>query len=140
MIGLNNNLEILKNDIAFGTGLESPVIERLSKYFGEEVKKVEYQYSLFDAQSETTKYEIKSRRCRSDQYPTTIIGINKACPEGGRLVFVFHFTNGLYYIEYNADKFASYEIKHVEAVRKGGVRTLKPHYFIPVGDLTKINI
>jgi hypothetical protein len=136
-----NGLEILNADLAFGLPKEDPVIKSLSAYFNEEVKKVEYQYSPFDAQSETTKYEIKSRRNRYAQYPTTIIPVDKTERiKGDRLVFVFNFIDGLYYIVYGKDTFAKYEIKEVEAVRKGGVRTLKPHYFIPIVDLTRINI
>jgi hypothetical protein len=136
-----NGLEILNADLAFGLPKEDPVIKTLSEYFNEEVKKAEYKYSPYDASSETTKYEIKSRRNRYSQYPTTIIPVDKTERiVGGRLVFVFNFTDGLYYIEYTKEQFAKYEIKDVEAVRKGGVRTLKPHFFISIKDLTRINI
>lgn len=136
-----NNLELLKRDVLFGTALEYPVIDKLSKYFGEEVKKVQYEYSPFDAFSDTTKYEIKSRRNRYLQYPTTIIAVDKTLRiKGDRIVFVFHYTDGLYYIIYDPSQFAKYEIREVEAIRKGGVRTLKPHYHIPVKDLIRINI
>jgi len=136
-----NGLEILNADKAFGLPKEDPVIKTLSMYFKEEVVKADYKYSPFDASSETTKYEIKSRRNRYAQYPTTIIPVDKAERiVGGRLVFVFNFTDGLYYIEYTKEQFAKYEIREVEAVRKGGVRTLKPHYFIEIKDLIRINI
>ena len=134
-----NGLSVLNNDIAFGTGLECPVIEKLSVHFGETINKAEDKYSPFDAYSENTKYEIKSRRNRYDQYPTTIIACDKTRTKG-RLVFVFHFTDGLYYIEYNEEKFRKFEIKPVSAVRAGGVRTLKDHFFIPIECLERINI
>lgn len=136
-----NGLEILNADLAFGLPKEDPVIKTLSSYFTEDIKKAEYKYSPYDAFSETTKYEIKSRRNRYAQYPTTIIPCDK-CEriKGDRLVFVFNFTDGLYYIVYDKEQFAKYEVKEVEAVRQGGIRTLKPHYFIPIKDLTRINI
>jgi hypothetical protein len=134
-----NQLELLNRDIVFGTGLEVPVINKLECYFGETIKKAEDKFSPFDAYSENTKYEIKSRRNRYNQYPTTIIACDKT-RTAGRLVFVFHFTDGLYYIEYNKEKFSQFEIKPVSAIRAGGVRTLKDHFFIPIECLEKINI
>jgi len=134
-----NNLDKLNQDIKYGTAFELPIIDRMSTYFGEQIKKSEYQFSPFDAFSDTTKYEIKSRRVRYCSYPTTIIACDKTRTEG-RLVFVFHFTDGLYFIEYNKEKFDKYPIQNVSAIRGGGVRTNKPHYYIPVSDLTQINI
>ena len=134
-----NNLDCLNKDIACGTAKEERVINRLATYFGEDIKKSEYQFSPFDAFSETTKYEIKSRRVRYNAYPTTIIACDKTRTEG-RLVFVFHFIDGLYYIVYDPTLFSKYAIQNVSAVRSGGVRTLKPHYYIPIQDLKPIHI
>jgi hypothetical protein len=132
-------LSVLNNDIAFGTKLEMPVINILEQHFNETINRAEDKFSPFDAYSENTKYEIKSRRNRYNQYPTTIIACDKTRTKG-RLVFVFHFTDGLYYIEYNEEKFRKFEIKPVSAIRAGGVRTLKDHFFIPIECLEKINI
>ena len=135
-----NQIKVLNEDIAYGTQFETSVINILSKYFQEEVEKVKYRYSQYDAVSATAKYEIKSRRNRYRQYPTTIVAVDKTENITDRLVFVFHFTDGLYYIEYDPDKFAKYNVMDVEAVRTGGVRTSKPHFFIPIEELTRINI
>jgi hypothetical protein len=135
-----NHIQLLNKDIAYGTSLELSIIETLSKYFNEAVEKVKYRYSQFDAFSATAKYEIKSRRNRYDQYPTTIVAVDKTANITDRLVFVFHFTDGLYFIEYNAEKFSAYDIRDVEAVRTGGIWTSKPHFFIPIQELTRINI
>jgi hypothetical protein len=136
-----NGLEILNADLAFGLPREDAVITRLSDYFNERINRAEYQFSPFDASSETTKYEIKSRRNKYEAYPTTIIPVDKTERiKGDRLVFVFNFTDGLYYIVYSKETFAKYSIQEVEAVRSRGVRTLKPHYFIPIGDLIQIKI
>tara|TARA_R110000782_G_scaffold1833_1_gene7525 strand:+ start:1951 stop:2415 length:465 start_codon:yes stop_codon:yes gene_type:complete len=136
-----NGLEILNADLAFGLPKEDPVIKSLISYFNEDIQKAEYKYSPFDASSVTTKYEIKSRRNKYAQYPTTIIPLDKTERiKGSRLVFVFNFLDKLCYIEYTKDQFDKYEIRDVEAVRKGGIRTLKPHYYIPIKDLIEINI
>jgi hypothetical protein len=139
-----NELEILNADLAFGLPKEDPVLDKLRKHFEEEIAKSTYQYCPHDGFSKTTEYEMKSRRNRYNQYPTTIIPCSKVRNmKRDRLVFVFNFTDGLYYIEYNKERFAKYEIKMVEAVRKrNGVvgKTLEPHFYIPIGDLTSINI
>ena len=139
-----NELEILNADLAFGLPKEDPVLDKLRKHFEEEIAKSTYQYCPHDGFSKTTEYEIKSRRNRYNQYPTTIIPCSKIrSMKRDRLVFVFNFTDGLYYIEYNKEQFAKYEIKMVEAVRKrNGVvgKTLEPHFYIPISDLTRINI
>ena len=135
----NNNLISLNNDLKYGLGMEDRVISRLSDYFGETITKALDKYSPFDAYSENTKYEIKSRRCKHNTYPTTIIGIDKTRVVG-RKVFIFNFTDGLYYIVYDKERFSTYEVKPVEAIRFGGNYTQKEHFFIPIGDLTRINI
>jgi len=139
-----NQVEILNADLAFGLPKEDPVLEKLRLHFEEEIAKSTYQYCPHDGFSKTTEYEIKSRRNRYNQYPTTIIPCSKIRNmKRDRLVFVFNFTDGLYYIEYNQEKFAKYEIKMVEAVRKrNGIvgRNEEPHFFIPIIALTRINI
>lgn len=139
-----NDLAILNADLAFGLPKEDPVIQTLSQYFKEEIAKSKYQYCPHDGFSKTTEYEIKSRRNRYNQYPTTIVPVSKTRNmKKDRLVFVFNFTDGLYYSVYDAEKFAKYNIKQVEAVRKrNGVvgKTIEPHFEIPITDLIHINI
>ena len=134
-----SGLLILQNDLAWGVPQEPTVISKLALHFDEPIKKELAQYSKWDASSPTTKYEIKSRRNKYRQYPTTIIPVDKT-EVSGRLVFVFNFTDGLYYIVYDKEKFDQYEIKDIPAFRAGGYRTLKPHYMIPIEDLTEIKI
>ena len=134
-------LTVLNNDLKFGLAKEVPVIEKLSIHFEENIIKSEYQYAPHDAYSDKTKYEIKSRRNTYRAFPTTILPTDKIRELNGcRLVAVFNFTDGLYYIVYDPVRFASYEIKDIEAYRRGGMKTLKPHFHIPIGDLIRIHI
>jgi hypothetical protein len=105
----------------------------------EDIEQEGNPYSRWDARSETTKYEIKSRRNTHDKYPTTLIPVDKTIV-AGRLVFVFNFRDKLTYIVYDKEKFNKYEIRDIEAYRKNGVKTLKPHYHINIEDLTEINL
>lgn len=136
---LTPNQVSLNSDYSFGVSQEQFVINKMIKYFGEEIQKTTERYCAYDFTSPTTKYELKSRRISSTAYPTTIIACDKARVEG-RLVFLFNFTDGLFYIVFDLEKFAKYEVKKVSAIRSGGLRTAKPHYFINTKDLTKIDI
>jgi hypothetical protein len=129
-------MEVLNRDLKFGFAQESQVIDKLSNYFNETCEPTS-RYCKWDAISPSAKYEIKSRRNKHDTYPTTIIPVDKTDVEG-KLYFVFHFIDGLYFIEYNKETFSNYEIQEIGAVRGGGLYTLKPHYLIDVADLTKI--
>ena len=131
----------LHNDIAFGLNNEPIVIDRLTKYFGEEIEKTKNKYCYYDAFSSNTKYEIKSRRCRYDTYSTTIIPIHKRKEnENSRLVFVFHFLDGLYYIVYNKDLFETFEIKEFTYNRQGCANLPLKHFLIPIECLLKIDL
>ena len=62
------------------------------------------KFATFDFMSEdnTMILELKSRRCKSNQYPTTIVGLNKIqkakeLVQNDKVVkFLFNFTDGLY--------------------------------------------
>jgi hypothetical protein len=132
-------MEIIREDCNFGIPQEPTVISKLAVHFMEDIIPSGNPYSRWDASSETTKYEIKSRRNTHDKYPTTIIPVDKTTV-AGRLVFVFNFTDGLYYIVFNQQQFSRYEIRDISAIRGNGVRTLKPHFLIDINDLIQINL
>jgi hypothetical protein len=132
-------MEVLNADIQFGTQKEVDILSKLSTYFGENIQRATDKFSPYDGFSETAKYEIKSRRTRYNQYPTTIIGVNKLKTEFEKLIFCFNFTDGLYYIEYDENKFKNYTITDIKAIRGYGRETSTPHFHIPIRDLKIIN-
>ena len=136
-----NLLPSLEKDVVFGLNNEPIVIEKLTKYFNEPIQKTKNKFCYYDAYSNNTKYEIKSRRCRYETYSTTIIPTHKVKEnENDKVVFVFHFTNGLYYIVYNKELFATFEIKEYTYFRSGGSNVPVKHYSIPIEHLIKIDI
>lgn len=62
------------------------------------------RFATFDfiSEDENIILELKSRRCKSNQYPTTIVGLNKIekakeLQKSDKVVkFLFNFTDGLY--------------------------------------------
>ena len=130
------------NDKQFGLANELPVIEKLTIHFENEVVKSKGGYCNYDAEDSSSIYEIKSRRCSSKTYATTIIPVKKTLidTKNKRLVFVFAFSDGLYYIVYHKELFTTFQIKNIHTYRNGIIELPLPHYFIPVDLLTKINI
>ena len=94
-IGLNT-IPSLDKDIDYGVSKQPLVIESIAKYFNEPIEETKHKFCRYDAYSETTKYEIKSRRCRYKTFSTTIVPVHKIRDITERLVFVFHFTDGLF--------------------------------------------
>jgi hypothetical protein len=132
-------LSVLNDDLNFGLGKEAGVINQLSCFFKEEIKKTANQFCPYDAVSDNSKYEIKCRRNKYSAYPTTIIPVSKTAV-AGRLVFVFQFTDGLYYCVYDPIQFAKYCVSNICAYRGNGVKTQVPHYEIPIEKLIRILI
>ena len=96
------------------------------------------QYSAFDFYNEDTMIELKSRRNHYSKYPTTIITENKLIfarkNPGCNYIFVFAFTDGIYYHKF--DENHEYDIRDAQNFADQG----KPrrHAFIPIEDLIKI--
>jgi hypothetical protein len=136
-----NLLPSLEKDVVFGLNNEPIVIDKLTKYFNEPIEKTKDKYCRYDAVSSTTKYEIKSRRCLYSTYSTTILPVHKIVEkDDSRLVLVFHFTDGLFYIVYKKELFDTFETKHITYYRSGGLNSPVLHFMIPTKELTKIEI
>ena len=134
-------IEILNADLNFGFAKEEEVIPMLEEIFNESIMRAPYRYSPFDAQSDEARYEIKCRRCNSTEYNETIITVDKIqrTPKNKPLRLVFGFTDGLYYIEYEKERFEEYPIRPISAVKWNGQKEARDHYHIPVGHLVRIS-
>jgi len=134
----------LKNDLEFGLSKEDKVINTLAIYFDDDIQSSKSlglgNYCPYDAVSTHTKYEIKSRRCSYKQYNTTIVPVHKVRNITDRLIFVFHFTDGLYYIVYDDGLFKTFEIRELKIWRQGIYDKPTDHFYIPIDKLIKIEI
>jgi hypothetical protein len=129
----NQDLRSLEKDRKFGLSNEQPVIELLKIHFCENITPSVGRYCPYDGESPTCKYEIKTRRNKYNTYPTTIITVKKM-KTVGKLRFVFSFTDGLYYIEYNREQFSQFKTQDI--TRVGSKPNL--HILIPIEYLLKI--
>ena len=65
-------------DIEFGTKSEMNIVSELRILFNDDtITKTINKYDLFDFIGENKFIELKTRRCKSNTYPTSIIELNK---------------------------------------------------------------
>ena len=132
----------IKKDLEFGLAQEDKVLSILQNKVDINIIKTP-QFHAFDywCASTNTYYELKTRRKKHDTYLTTMCGYNKLQyakehPEN-KYVFLFNFTDGLYYHNWNEDKL--YSVKIGGRCDRGGAE-LKEYFYINKNNLTSINI
>ena len=140
-----NNLNMLnvKSDLQFGLAKEGHVLDLLQKTFPnpdiKNTKEQHGQFCIYDYESsDGTSWEVKSRRNKKTQYPTTILPVHKVREVDTKQYFVFHFTDKTCYIEYNKEQFDTFNKQRIFANRNTGSNNDGIHYEIPVRMLTDI--
>ena len=123
-----------KQDNQFGLNQEGEIIPILENYFKEKIIPPQNKYEKYDGASQTALYEIKSRTNSSNAFTETLIGANKVIPNCSKIQrFVFNFTDGIYYIEYDKDLFDTFDnscfVRDPRIDYKDEVRS---YYYIPV--------
>lgn len=127
-------------DYKFGIESENQQISTLSSYFNSTLQKLSLTHAM-DFQGESLFIELKTRTNASTTYPTTLIPYSKiefAKSTSDCTYFVFCFTDGLFYIQYDEDQFSTFETKLFQ--RKGRDKKDKEqaYVYIPINCLTKI--
>jgi hypothetical protein len=127
-----------QKDVILVLRMESIILPQIRTYFKrKDIKKTEDKYAIFDFYDCEYKYELKSRNNKYQQFPTTLIGCNKLAP---KTIYLFNFTNGLYFLEYNEELFNTFEKKPFKRhPREGKIDYEREYIFIPIEHLTKIN-
>ena len=115
-----------------GKESEIKVLEIIQNYFKTDIKASINQLERFDFFDDNNKFELKTRTNNLNTYPTTIIGFDKLKSD---IILLFQFTDQLAYIKYDAEQFKNYEVKKFTKYK-----IPKDHIYIPVKDLTIIEI
>ena len=121
----------IKQICEFGKQSEQETLPVIRRFFKDNsILPTSKHFDKWDYISNTKNYELKTRTCSSNEYPTTMITQDKCKIDS---VLLFKFTNGLYYIEYNKEQFDKYEIKLF-------TKYIKPikYIYININDLIKI--
>lgn len=124
-------------DIAFGLEKEIEVLNIIKDYWKDEdnilnTKELYDEYCLYDFESNSkTSWELKTRKNKKFQYPTTILPYHKTRKVDTPQYFIFKFTDKCTYIKYTKEVFETFEVKDVCCYRDGR-KEIKAHYHIPV--------
>ena len=130
---------VLAEDIKFGKKNERQLLKIIQDKFGKDLQPAENRFAPFDFVSDKVCVELKSRTCKHDTYPDTMIGKNKVNyatkATNKEFYFVFNFTDGLYYFKH--DNNYNYDTR-VSLFSKKECTPQKVHCFIPIDNLIKV--
>ncbi len=127
-----------KKDYEFGKLKEKELKDKLEKYFNDNLIESK-RYDKYDFKGDDYYYELKSRNCNYNKYPTTLIPVSKLFSDNQR--FIFNFVDGIYYIEYNSNEFETFEKQQFVRNYRTGYKDIKQEYvFIPIDKLKPIII
>ncbi len=120
-------------DYNYGKTFEEKVIDFLNVDNKDPYKPYEDRYSPFDFHNSKVDVELKRRRCKVNQYPTTIFNSDKLChmTEDKDYVFMFAFLDGLYKWVFSKDEFT----EGVIGSCRRGRPEFKKHVHIPIEKL-----
>lgn len=127
-------------DLEYGTKKEVELLSTFKKIFNCDNLELAPKNYEFDYINNKLQIELKSRFNEYKKYPTTMIGKNKisfADKNNKETFFCFNFTDGLYYIKYDKEKFKSYEEK-IGGRQDRGKFEYKPYIYIPICELQPI--
>lgn len=127
-----------RKDYDYGVKKQLEVLPLLVSYFGDNIKPTTGRLDPWDYVGDTCVYELKSRNNSYAQYPTTMIGFDKIKTQSKDIIFIFNFTDGLYWIKYDEPVFKSFETKDFGRYRPGVKDKVKPYVYIPIQNLIKI--
>lgn len=128
-----------KKDYVFGKNEEDDKFDLIKKVFGNDLKKTN-NFCKYDFFNDKYIIELKSRNNNYNKFATTLLPADKILKNiEQKQIFIFNFTDGLYYIEYDENKFNNYpNEKFVRNKRNDFNDLYKPYYYIPINDLIKI--
>jgi hypothetical protein len=134
---MNNFKSMLK----YGRNLENEVLPIIRNAFdSKDIKFPKHKYSSYNFIDDVKEviYELKARTNKYETYPTTMIQEDKILNTHYKQIFLFHFTNGLYYIEYDPVLFDTFEKKEYSQYRTDKVDVHKLYYYIPIEHLKRV--
>lgn len=122
----------------YGWSREDLMKPYIEKELNIEIKKYYNQFEVFDYYNDNFEIELKSRRVKHNQYPSTMIGVNKYMKgkkyieKGKKIFFFFNFTDGLYMFELKKDT-----ILDIKSGGRCDTGIFKDYCYINIADLTR---
>lgn len=140
---------LFSNDKKLGNSGEQKVLNYLNNLKENEnnqYKLFKYQYNTFDLRNKDIIAEVKTRRCKHDTYPTTMIGHNKIKEainnhDNFTYDFFFVFSDGLYkwrFWDKDDEESASYSIGNGGRTDRG-YNEIKKYCYIDINHLELVS-
>jgi len=133
-------MSAFQKDYQYGIQQQTALLPQLEVFFKDDLKEAKSKFAKYDYEGTTTSYELKSRNNTKDAYLTTCLPSDKVClSHMKKQVYLFNFTDGLYYIQYDKVLFDTFEKKPFRRYRSGVNDVEKPYLYIPVESLKKVS-
>jgi hypothetical protein len=133
--------QAFNKDYEFGRKAEQDILETLRTYFNDTtISPSTDKYDRYDYTSEGgAKYELKTRRLTRNRFTTTMLPLGKLIKENPtNNIFLFKYTDGLFYIKYDAEIFSNFTIAPYCRQDRAGFDAEQDYIYIPVHLLTQI--
>ena len=130
-----------QNDYRYGLDSEGLIHKTLEHKFGSLTKTG--SYCPVDFEGTDWYIEVKTRRCTREKYPTTLLPYSKIVYAEKQLkptYFIFVFTNGIFGIRYEKQRFADFTVQEFVRDYRCGIHDKKqPYLYIPVTELISLD-
>ncbi len=144
------NKNVIENDLKFGKSREKIIQTHINKFLhanfvNRDLKKKDATIDFFDS-NKNYECEVKSRRVRYNQYPTTILKMTKMRyfrkkieeDDTCRCFASFEFLNCITLIEFTKENLYKYDEGFIKTY-KNGICENELHVKIPIEELTIIH-
>jgi hypothetical protein len=127
-------------DYEFGRQSETTVLDTLKTFFNDStIVPSTDKFDRYDFIGAGCKYELKTRRLTRNRFATTMLPLGKLLSENPENnIFLFQFTDGLYYIRYDKETFSTFNVAPFCRQDRSGFDAEQDYIYIPVNLLTKI--
>jgi hypothetical protein len=130
-----------RQDYAFGLQNEERVMPVLERTFNENFEKTD-RYHPLDFKGRGCWVEVKTRTFDVGKFETTLLPYSKieyAKNCANAVYFVFVFTDGIYYIQYDSEVFSKFAVNVFQRTSRTDHRDAPQNYiYIPTRLLTRI--
>jgi hypothetical protein len=131
-------------DYKFGSISENKNLPILAEFFKQSLIKDNYKFGTLDYYNEDKSLyiELKTRRISKTAYSTTVLSAKKIermkteDNANRKCIFVFEYTDGLFYIEYSDELFSTFRVGE-ELLKRGYKEKV---YYIPIKELKEIKV
>lgn len=130
-----------QKDYLFGIQEQKNIFDTIKEYFQSQTfRETTEKYSKYDFEDDTHIFELKSRKCKKNTYPTTLLTCNKIIKSSKEQIFIFNFTDEICYLKYDEKIFNTFDKKPYSRKYFETETDMLEYYFIPLENLTTLKL